>query len=99
MLLQYRTDSNFSFNPLGCCKQAGYIILMLFLVSLFLTVFFRQTSSTSTGTVFANFSDLVELYLFLYICFLSPMGRCRDNQFVLSFCAELSFGDICQMAK
>ena len=73
----------------GCCFL--YYIL---------TVSVRPIISTYTGPIFAKFSGLAELWLYminlkyLKLVFRSLKGRCRDNQYLLALSTEQSSGDI-----
>jgi len=66
---------------------------------LFLTIPVRPISEC-TKPIFAKFSELIELWLWMItlVSFRSPKGRCYGNQCLLALSTQLTFGDIRQMA-
>jgi len=78
------------YRPAAESRYGGLCVVFLFLVYLFIFPV-RPIISKSTGPVFAKFSELVELRLYMTnmkLVFRSLKGRCCGNQFFLFLSTE-----------
>jgi len=89
--LPERSSLNFLFGPLGLAGPTGYMFSRCFLL---LTISFRPITSTSAGTIFANFAGSIKLSLqmiYLKLVFSIPQGTLPWHLVFVGFIHRIEF--------